>query len=340
MFSRMIHVVSTISHKTPLLIDFLNSLCESKDQCGTEQVRDAYFRLVPRVCETFALYQWNRSMWPLEHQSYQSVRLTRIKGHGLAVFLGHCMEYGLVGSCISLTNKFREEANYFDAYDFEEVAIPLLQSLIVVLSAHNISLDQECYQHLYADVLHLYLRRYVQQRPQQPDGWRRPEITCMSNDGNFSDCKNMNAFLQDPYCGVFVWQLDQSRHLHVVNNLSNSKEKIEATAETARGPEGYRLVVTKVNQKYDAQLRSWKMRRDVASRAFATFDLKVLQRLLRDQYNDILQMKGRLTSQPTGHQFEGKIIRDISELRRSVADPQATAQSQPSPATQQPPAIP
>lgn len=139
---------------------------------------------------------------------------------------------------------------------FDELWLPFLESLVVVLGANSVALDTPRYQQLFGGVLEAYVDRFVGREPPPiPEAdLRRPPLTCVC-----PDCAAISNFLQSPTQRTARFAGSHSYRSHVEKSLGRAgipccKDEMQGSSSPSY------LLVMKTSETNDLDRREWAER--------------------------------------------------------------------------------
>ncbi|KAK3400751.1 hypothetical protein B0T20DRAFT_152426 [Sordaria brevicollis] len=168
--------------------------------------------------------------------------------------------------------------------------LPLLWSLIPLITANGIPYTTPLYQSLYRSILTRYINHFVGRQPVSSNSLIRPRVRC-----SCGDCNLLNQFLESPTRSVGRFAVNKARRQHLHNKLDG--ERIDCTHLSERNTIPHTLVVTKTFRAHDQRMKAWKQRKAYADGRFEMFAktrsplTPELRGLLGEEYDNIMGMR-------------------------------------------------
>ena len=220
-----------------------------------------------------------RDYGPMNTQQHDTGLMT---ADHLAKIIRQCEVIKLPEEIDGLLNVMSNHAHTVDIAAFEMLLLPLLKLLPPVFEQQGMPLTTEQYQNLFQMVLNAYVQRYVQREPEAPRTWARQARGC-----GCEDCTSLDCFLTNPDRLFGRFCMPGKRRDHLEQQLQRSYCRVE----TERAGSPFTLMVWKTLGEWEHELSEWKQRCDTALKTFDEIGHEKLRGLLKDRYNETVELK-------------------------------------------------
>ncbi|KAF2649680.1 hypothetical protein K491DRAFT_683617 [Lophiostoma macrostomum CBS 122681] len=258
---RILPRIQTFRERTPLMVEFLVSLCDdSIYSFSRETIASIFKQTMGHLKDSFCLSQWGRYEVKRKYVVLSRERVTPISGLRLWKFVDCCRDYGFEDDLDHILTRFESED--IDPADYHPMVLPFLKEVASHIHLEDASTESSKYQSLFVTFLSQYLIN-----------------------GNCTECQDLSHFLVQPQTKVFRMPVAKTKQSHLQDALRNSKFEGSYRSET------WGLVIEKANEAYEEESRKWEARKSEATAHLGAFNQAKLKMLLGDTYDDIMQMK-------------------------------------------------
>ena len=310
-----------------LVIKFVNEFCQQSHPATSSASTTVLGKLLPLICTHLSLGEED------QHDAYHPWRTSHDRfpwcWKPLSTFISNCFFHRFDTEATIILGKVVKAFQSVKATSYNESLLPFLEQVAASVSCHPSGQGLSTTQAYFRYALKMYLDRYVGREPETPHRIRVP-LSC-TRQPMCSTAVSINHFLQSSVvrlCSPKDIHVPRETYTHAREHL-DQLQKQDCVVKINKGTDYIYVSIEKTLKHFNKRRRNWEARVNKAGKQFQDIDLKVLQQVLGDAYDDIVKMR-RIRLAPEGTLPVTPVPQPAPRAPKPRKGPSAMAQSAPS----------